>query len=102
LSSANSPSPSRTYSPRTKFEESPELVGIFARDAGLDPKRPIPLVSSIAQAILSELERARGAKVLVTLVIDAEAANGFPEDVESVVRDNAKDLRLTDFGFESE
>jgi hypothetical protein len=38
----------------------------------------------------------------VTLDIDAEAAEGFPEDVENVVRDNAANLRITDFGFEGE
>jgi hypothetical protein len=34
------------------------------------------------------------------LDIDAETADGFPEDVES--RDNAMSLRITDFGFERE
>ena len=38
----------------------------------------------------------------LTLDIDAETADGFPEDVESVVRDNAASLRITDFGFEEE
>ncbi len=38
----------------------------------------------------------------LTLDIDAEAASGFPEDVESVVRDNARVLRITDFGFEAQ
>ena len=38
----------------------------------------------------------------LTLEIDAETADGFPEDIESVVRDNAASLRITDFGFEGE
>jgi hypothetical protein len=38
----------------------------------------------------------------LTLDIDAETAVGFPEDDESVVRDNAASLRITDFGFERE
>jgi hypothetical protein len=38
----------------------------------------------------------------LTLDIDAESAEGFPEDVESVVRDNAASLRINDFGFEGE
>jgi uncharacterized protein len=41
-------------------------------------------------------------KITLTLDIDAEAPGGFPEDVESVVRDNARDLRITDLGFEEE
>jgi hypothetical protein len=52
--------------------------------------------------ILSELDRVRGTKLTLTLDIDAEAIEGFPEDVESVVRDNATSLRITDFGFEGE
>ena len=82
--------------------DAPRRPRRFYAKVSLDPKRPTPLVSNIAQAILSELERVRGAKIVVTLDIDAEAADGFPEDVESVVRDNARDLRLADFGFEGE
>jgi hypothetical protein len=68
----------------------------------LDPNRPTPQVSSIAQYILSELDRARGTRMTLMLDIDAETVEGFPEDVESVVRDNAASLRITDFGFEGE
>jgi len=68
----------------------------------LDPNRPTPQVSNIAQSILSELDRVRGTKISLTLDIDAETADGFPKDVESVVRDNAASLRITDFGFEGE
>ena len=74
----------------------------FYAKVALDPNRPTPQVSNIAQSILAELDRVRGAKITLTLDIDAEAASGFPEDVENVVRDNARDLRFTDFGFEEE
>jgi hypothetical protein len=68
----------------------------------LDPNRPTPQVSNIAQAILSELDRARRTQITLTLDIDAETSEGFSEDVQSVVRDNASSLRITDFGFEGE
>jgi hypothetical protein len=74
----------------------------FYAKIALDPNRPTPQVSNIAQSILSELDRVRGTKVTLTLDIDAETSEGFPEDVESVVRDNAASLRITDFGFEGE
>jgi hypothetical protein len=74
----------------------------FYAKISLDPNRPTPQVSNIAQSILSELDRVRGTKLTLTLDIDAETAEGFPEDVESVVRDNAASLRITDFGFEGE
>jgi hypothetical protein len=74
----------------------------FYAKVTLDPNRPTPQVSNIAQSILSELDRARGTAVTLTLDIHAETADGFPEDVESVVRDNAASLRITDFSFEGE
>jgi hypothetical protein len=74
----------------------------FYAKIALDPNRPTPQVSNIAQSILSELDRVRDTKLKLTLDIDAEANEGFPEDVESVVRDNAASLRITDFGFEGE
>jgi predicted AAA+ superfamily ATPase len=74
----------------------------FYAKISLDPNRPTPQVSNIAQSILSELDRVRGTRMTLTLDIDAETADGFPEDVESVVRDNAASLRITDFGFEGE
>jgi len=55
----------------------------------LDPNRPTPQVSNIAQSILSELDRARGTTITLTLDIDAETADGFSEDIQSIVRDNA-------------
>jgi hypothetical protein len=67
----------------------------------LDPNRPTPQVSNIAQSILSELDRVRGIKLTLTIDIDAEAAEGFPEDVESVVRDNAASLQIADFRLNS-
>jgi hypothetical protein len=74
----------------------------FYAKVTLDPSRPTPQVSNIAQSILSELDRARGTRLTLTLDIDAETPDGFPEDVESIVRDNAASLRITDFGFEGE
>ena len=68
----------------------------------LDPNRPTTQVSNIAQSILSELDRAHGTRMKLTFDIDAETMQGFPEDVESIVRDNAASLRITDFGFEGE
>ena len=59
----------------------------FYAKVTLDPKRPTPQVSNIAQSILSELDRARSTRITLTLDIDTETPDGFPEDVESIVRD---------------
>jgi hypothetical protein len=63
------------------------------------PDRNLPPRVSTSQSILSELDRVRGTKLKLTLDIDAETTEGFPEDVESVVRDNPASLRI---GFEGE
>jgi hypothetical protein len=74
----------------------------FYAKVTLDPNRPTPQVSNIAQSILSELDRARGTTITLTLDIAAETPDGFSLDVETHVRDNAASLRITDFGFEGE
>jgi len=80
----------------------PQRPRRFYAKITLDPNRPTPQISNIAQSILSELDRARDTTITLTLDIDAETTNGFPEDVEAVVRDNAASLRITDFGFEGD
>jgi hypothetical protein len=44
----------------------------FYAKVALDPNRPTPQVSNIAQSILSELDRVRGTRMTLTLDIDAE------------------------------
>jgi hypothetical protein len=73
----------------------------FYATVELDPVRPGPLVSQIAQSILVELQRSRGAKVKVRLDIEGEAPDGYTDDVVSVVRDNASTLKL-DASFETD
>ena len=87
--------------PPPRVDARPRPRRFYAKIA-LDPNRPTPQVSNIAQSILSELDRVRGTQVKLTLDIDAETTEGFPEDVENVIRDNAASLRISDFGFEGE
>jgi hypothetical protein len=72
----------------------------FYAKVTLDPNRPTPQLSNIAQSILSEPDRARGTTITLVLDISAETVDGFSEDVETIVRDNGASLRITDFGFE--
>jgi hypothetical protein len=74
----------------------------FYAKVTLDPNRPTPQVSNIVQSILSEQDRARGTTITLVLDISADTVDGFSEDVENIVRDNAASLRITDFGFEEE
>lgn len=72
----------------------------FYAKVTLDPNRPTPQVRNIAQSILSELDRARGTTITLVLDIAADTVDGFSEDIENIIRDNAASLRITDFGFE--
>ena len=98
----------RTRSPLVERPCQPDAPAVpqrprrFYAKVALDPNRPTPQMSNIAQSILAELDRVRGATITLTLDIDAEVPSGFPDDVQSVVRDNARDLHITDFGFEEE
>jgi len=74
----------------------------FYAKVTLDPNRPTPTVSNIAQSILSELDRARGTTITLTLDIDAETPEGFADDVVEIVKANAESLRISDFGFEGD
>lgn len=95
------PEPPTTTSPQPGDHEKLRPTRFYAT-VELDPGRPVPAISQIAQSILSELERASGAKLRVRLDIWAEADGGFPEDVEAVVRDNAATLRFATAVFENE
>jgi len=49
---------------------------------------------AILNAVVMELQRTKGAKVKLTLEIEAEAPGGFAESEVSVVRDNARQLKF--------
>ncbi len=56
--------------------------------------RPVKSFDAILNAVVMELQRTQGAKVKLTLEIEAEAPAGFPEGEVGVVRDNAKQLKF--------
>ena len=57
--------------------------------------RPVKSFDAILNAVVTELQRTQGAKVKLTLEIQAEAPNGFAEGEVGVVRDNARQLKFT-------
>lgn len=77
------PEPTNTRSPRR-----------FFGSVEIDMVRPVKSFDAILNAVVMELQRTQGAKVKLTLEIEAEAPNGFPDSEVSVVRDNAKQLKF--------
>lgn len=66
----------------------------FYGSVDIDMVRPVKSFDAILNAVVMELQRTPGAKVTLTLEIEATASEGFEEGDVSVVRDNARQLRF--------
>ena len=77
----------------------------FFASLTLDPERPGPDVERLLDSLLTELNRAPGAEIKLTLEIEGAAGeDGYPPDVVEIVTANARDLNLNDgdLGFEED
>jgi hypothetical protein len=94
--------PGRPPSDGDALAGSPTRPTRFYGVVELDMVRPIKSFEAILNAVALELQRTAGAKVKITLEIEAEAPSGFADSDVGVVRDNAKQLKFkpesTDFG----
>lgn len=91
------PSPTGDPQPPIDGGSGPTAPGNPRRFYGsveIDMVRPVKSFDAILNAVVMELQRTQGAKVKLTLEIEAEAPAGFPEGEVSVVRDNAKQLKF--------
>ncbi len=66
----------------------------------LDSLRGLAKAGQVFESVVHELDRTPGTKLRITLEVQAESADGFPEDVEAVVTDNAGTLGFTDKKFD--
>jgi hypothetical protein len=66
----------------------------FYGSVEIDMVRPVRAFETILNAVVAELQRAKGAKVKLTLEIEADTEDGFPEADIGVVRDNARQLKF--------
>ena len=66
----------------------------FFGSVEIDMVRPVKAFDTILSAIVMELQRTKGAKVTLTLEIEADAEDGFSEADIGVVRDNARQLKF--------
>lgn len=74
----------------------------FFGSVEIDMLRPVKAFDTILNAVVMQLQRTNGAKVRLTLEIEADAAEGFAEADIGVVRDNARQLKFNigSTGFE--
>jgi predicted AAA+ superfamily ATPase len=74
----------------------------FHGSATLDPTRVGRDASRIADEVIAHLAGLVGAKVTVTLEIEAEIPAGAPDGVVRTVTENSRTLKFTSHGFESD
>ncbi|MEJ6913942.1 ATP-binding protein [Bradyrhizobium diazoefficiens] len=72
----------------------PRKARRFYGSVDLDMVRPVKAFDAILNAVVMELQRTQGAKVRLTLEIEAVADEGFADNDVSVVRDNARQLKF--------
>jgi len=72
----------------------PRKARRFYGSVELDMVRPVKAFDAVLNAVIMELQRTQGAKVKLTLEIEAVAEEGFSENDVSVVRDNARQLKF--------
>lgn len=76
------------------------VVGRYYGSVALDPQRAARDVGVIADEVLKHLVGILGAKVEVTLQIEAEFPEGVPDDIVRTVTENSQTLKFEQHGFE--
>lgn len=66
----------------------------------LDSLRGLAKAGQVFESVITELDRSSGTKFRITLEIQATSEDGFEEDIESVVKDNAETLGFSDKRFD--
>ena len=67
----------------------------------LEPVRLLRDVGQIAEALIAHLNRPDGSTGSITVEIEADAADGFPEDLRRTVSENARTLKFETSEFEA-
>lgn len=89
-------SPSRGGQPSKQEKRPTRFVGAIE----LDALRGLSKAGQVFESVINELDRAAGTKFRITLEVHAVAEEGFPQDVEDIVKDNAGTLGFSDKRFD--
>lgn len=74
----------------------------FHGSVTLDASRTGRDAGKVAEEVIAHLEALPGARVKVTLEIQAEVPDGVPDNVVRIVNENSRTLKFTSQGFEEE
>lgn len=83
-----------------RSQPEPAKARRFHGSVVLNPVRLGRDAADIANEIVQHLMKQPGARVEVTLEIQAEIPNGVPDDLERTVSENCRTLKFTNFDFE--
>ena len=97
---APGPGPGLGSQPRPESEPDGGEPTRFYGRATLEPVRLLRDVGQIAEALIAHLNRPDGSTVSITVEIQADAADGFPEDLRRTVSENARTLKFEISEFE--
>ena len=86
----------------TPVKPPPALPKRFHGTVALDPLRPGADAGRVGQEVIAHLSGLPGARVQVTLEIEAIVPEGVPENVARIVTENARTLKVASQGFEPE
>jgi predicted AAA+ superfamily ATPase len=100
LPPGSTPGPTCPAGPTTPA--APQRPKRFHGSVPLDPARAGRDAGRIAEEVIAHLNGLPGAKVRVTLEIEAEVPGGAPDQVVRTVSENSKTLKFEAFGFENE
>ena len=95
----NDPSGSNSGTPPQREHARPKR---FHGTIVLDPTRVGRDASRVADEVIGHLSGLVGAKVKVTLEVEAEIRSGAPDHVVRTVTENSRTLKFTSQGFEKE
>lgn len=88
------PPPGSVVAPPVVGPPPPSKPRRFHGSVEIDMVRPVKSFDAILNAVVMELQRTRGAKIKLTLEIEAEASEGFAVGEVGVVHDNARQLKF--------
>ena len=83
-------------------EKPPAILRRFHGSVDLDPDRMGRNAAQIAEEVLAHLAALVGARLHISLEIDAEVPKGIPENVIRTVGENARTLKFKTQDFEEE
>lgn len=94
--------PEPPHGPGGEATPTEKVLRRFHGSVDLDATRMGRDAGQIADEIISHLAGLVGSNVKITVEIEAESDDGFPEEITRIVVENGKTLKFTNIGFEEE